>query len=623
MQGQQDSSKEALLKQKTILIQESVRPDEDGNAKRGMIRLLIPLIVLVVAVRVFDPWPIETIRLKYFDFLLTLQDDRDSELIALYDIDEAALAENGQWPWPRSYLADLNSELAERGAIAVVYSVLFPEPDRFLQDGEFALSMQEIPTFLSAVATTSTNRGDGWDIGVATMGPVLENAMQYSGILPNVQALQEASTGTGVVNAAPEVDGLVRRVPALINVQGQLYPALSVDVLRGLAGDLSYQARAGESGIEAVRIPAYDTIQTDSAGRIWIDWNTRFSNNVENKIVYVGVTAAGISPLVPSPVGQLFPHQIQANLLETLLQGSAPLRPDWSLAAEAMGLFVLALSAALLARFLPVYGVAASIFMIGSLTAFGSVWVYLRMGILIDASLPILGAFTVGGAGISQRMAAEYKLKMQIKGQFEHYLDPRQVKKLQDNPELLVLGGEKRYATWIFTDVRGFTSMSERLQPEQVTYVMNRALTVQQACVQKHGGMVDKYIGDALMGAFSIPIEMEHHEEAAVACAREMIEDMKVLNEELKAEGCPSITIGIGISSGWAIVGNMGSEKRFDFTAIGDAVNCGSRLESSTKALAVDCLISEATAKACRFDLRYVQEIEVKGKSESLRVYTL
>ena len=329
------------------------------------------------------------------------------------------------------------------------------------------------------------------------MGPVLENAMQYSGILPNVQVLQEASTGTGVVNAAPEVDGLVRRVPALINVQGQLYPALSVDVLRGLAGDPSYQARAGESGIEAVRIPAYDTIQTDSAGRIWIDWYTRFSNNVENKIVYVGVTAAGISPLVPSPVGQLFPHQIQANLLETLLQGSAPLRPDWSLAAEAMGLFVLALSAALLARFLPVYGVAASIFMIGSLTAFGSVWAYLRMGILIDASLPILGAFTVGGAGISQRMVAEYKLKMQIKGQFEHYLDPRQVKKLQDNPELLVLGGEKRYATWIFTDVRGFTSMSERLEPEQVTYVMNRALTVQQACIQRHGGMVDKYIGDA------------------------------------------------------------------------------------------------------------------------------
>ena len=588
-----------------------------------MTRLLIPLIVFVVAVRVFDPWPIETIRLKYFDFLFTLQDDRDSELIALYDIDEAALAENGQWPWPRSYLADLNSDLAERGAVAVVYSVLFPEPDRFLQDEEFALSMQEIPTFLSAVATTSTNRGDGWDIGVATMGPVLENAMQYSGILPNVQVLQEASTGTGVVNAAPEVDGLVRRVPALINVQGQLYPALSVDVLRGLAGDPSYQARAGESGIEAVRIPAYDTIQTDSAGRIWIDWNTRFSNNVENKIVYVGVTAAGISPLVPSPVGQLFPHQIQANLLETLLQGSAPLRPDWSLAAEAMGLFVLALSAALLARFLPVYGVAASIFMIGSLTAFGSVWAYLRMGILIDASLPILGAFTVGGAGISQRMVAEYKLKMQIKGQFEHYLDPRQVKKLQDNPELLVLGGEKRYATWIFTDVRGFTSMSERLEPEQVTYVMNRALTVQQACIQRHGGMVDKYIGDACMGAFSIPIAMEHHEEAAVACAREMIEDMKVLNDELEAEGCPPITIGIGISSGWAIVGNMGSDQRFDFTAIGDCVNTGARLESSTKEVGVDCLISEATAKACRFDLRYIKDIRVKGKSEPLKVYGL
>ena len=326
-----------------------------------------------LTLRVWDPWPVETIRLKYLDVLLTLKEEKESEFIALYNIDEEALAENGQWPWPRSYLSRLNRELLDGGAVAVVYSVLFPEPDRFFGDDEFALSMQEIPTFLSAVATTDTDRRDGWDIGVATMGPVLESAMSYPGILPNVPVLQDASTGTGVVNAAPEVDGLVRRIPALINVQGQLYPALSVDVLRGLAGDPSYQARAGDAGIEAVRIPTYDTIQTDSAGRIWIDWNTTFKQDVENKIVYVGTTAAGISPLVPTPIGQLFPHQIQASLLETLLQGSAPVRPDLSLALEISFLMLLGLVAAGSARFLPVYGVPVSVLGISVLTASGRI----------------------------------------------------------------------------------------------------------------------------------------------------------------------------------------------------------------------------------------------------------
>ena len=585
MQGQQDSSKEALLKQKTILIQESVRPDEDGNAKRGMIRLLIPLVVLVVAVRVFDPWPIETIRLKYFDFLLTLQDDRDSELIALYDIDEEALAENGQWPWPRSYLADLNSELAERGAIAVVYSVLFPEPDRFLQDEEFALSMQEIPTFLSAVATTSTNRGDGWDIGVATLGPVLENAMQYRGILPNVQALQEASTGTGVVNAAPEVDGLVRRIPALINVQGQLYPALSVDVLRGLAGDPSYQVRAGESGIEAVRIPAYDTIQTDSAGRIWIDWNTTFKQDVENKIVYVGVTAAGISPLVPTPIGQLFPHQIQANLLETLLRGSAPVRPDWSLAAETLGLLILALLSALSARFLPVYGVAIGIFTISSLTAISSVWAYLRFGMLLDASLPVLSALTVGGAGVFQRMLTEYRLKMQIKGQFGTYVSPDLVKQLQDDPSKLVLGGETKEMTFLFCDLVGFTPLSESLQddPQKLVWIMNKALTSLTDVALKNGATVDKYIGDCLFLLWNAPLDCDDHEEKAVITAVDMLIALKFLNDELEEEGIQCLNVGIGINTGLCVVGNMGSEKRFDYSVVGHPVNTAARLEGKTR----------------------------------------
>mgnify|MGYP005818972171 FL=1 len=583
----------------------------------------------MLALRVWDPWPVETIRLKYLDVLLTLKEEKESELIALYDIDEEALAENGQWPWPRSYLASLNTELSQRGAIAVVYSVLFPEPDRFLEDDEFALSMQKIPTFLSAVATTDTDRRDGWEIGVATMGPVLENAMSYPGILPNVPVLQNASTGTGVVNSAPEVDGLVRRIPALINVQGQLYPALSVDVLRGLAGDPSYQARAGESGIEAVRIPAYDTIQTDSAGRIWIDWNTTFKQDVENKIVYVGITAAGISPLVPTPLGQIFPHQIQASLLETLLQGSAPVRPDLSLAVETFLLILLGLVAAGSARFLPVYGVPVSVLGISVLTASGSVWAYLRFGVLLDAALPVLSALTVGSTGIAQRMVAEYRLKMQIKGQFGTYVSPDLVKQLQDDPSKLVLGGETKEMTFLFCDLVGFTPLSESLQddPQKLVSIMNRALSCLTDVALNNGATVDKYIGDCIFLLYNAPLDCPDHEKKAVRTAGEMLVALNELNQELESEGIGRLNIGIGINTGLCVVGNMGSESRFDYSVVGHPVNSAARLEGKTRDMIkrgeTPVLIGEPTAKKAPDMVRYVETITVKGQSEPLRVYTL
>ena len=211
----------------------------------------------LVLLRIVDPWPIETLRLKYFDSLFTLNDPVPSDYIAIYDIDEAALEKNGQWPWPRQELAKLNASFLEQGAAAVVYTVLFPEEDRFGGDVSFALSMVNVPTFLSAVATTDTDRQDGWHVGVTMLGPVLESAIEYPGILPNVSALQEFAAGTGVVNSAPEVDGLVRRIPMLVRVGDSLYPALGLDLLRGLAGDPSYQAKAGDAGMQSVRVPSF------------------------------------------------------------------------------------------------------------------------------------------------------------------------------------------------------------------------------------------------------------------------------------------------------------------------------------------------------------------------------
>ena len=220
------------------------------------------------------------------------------------------------------------------------------------------------------------------------------------------------------------------------------------------------------------------------------------------------------------------------------------------------------------------------------------------------------------------RFREQYKLRQQIKKQFEHYLDPRQVKRLQDNPELLQLGGETRTATFLFTDVRGFTAMSEKLKPEDVTYIMNKVLTAQQKAVQKYGGMVDKYIGDAMMAIFNAPLDLQDHAKAAVDCALEISENIKALAVELQAERLPEIAIGIGINTGSAAIGNMGSENRFDYTAIGDAVNIAARLESATKERKVDLLIGEATENLCGYTLKPLKPIAVKGKIEPLNIYT-
>ena len=220
----------------------------------------------------------------------------------------------------------------------------------------------------------------------------------------------------------------------------------------------------------------------------------------------------------------------------------------------------------------------------------------------------------MASAGIFMKYRVQYILRQQIKKQFEQYLDPRQVKRLQDNPSLLKLGGERKYATFLFTDVRGFTAMSEKLEPEEVTKIMNQALTIQQQMVQKHGGMVDKYIGDAMMAIFNAPLDLENHEEAAVKCAIEMREEMKRTFSQ--------VAIGIGVNTGFAVIGNMGSANRFDYTAIGDAVNVAARLESGTKAAGVDLLIGQSTQKGLSYSLNPVGKIDAKGKSEKLEVYT-
>ena len=583
------------------------------------------VVALFLSLRIFDPWPVETVRLKAFDALFSLGDPVTSEYLAIYDIDEDALAEKGQWPWPRQDLAKLSDELLAAGAAAVVYTVLFPEADRFGGDQEFAESMQRLPTFLSAAATTDTSRQEGWHIGVATMGPVMERALGYPGILPNVPVLQESAAGTGVVNTAPEVDGLVRRVPMLVRVGEALYPALGLDVLRGLAGDPSYQAKAGEAGIQAVRVPSFKTVQTDSVGRVWINWNTEIPTDIAGRVVLVGVTAAGITPLVPTPKGLMHPHRIQGALFETLLQGTAPVRPDWALAAELLAILVLGVGVAVISQRFPVPWVSITVLGLSAATAGASVLAYTRLNFLVDAAFPVLTLLGVGGTGVAQRMIAEYRLKLQIRGQFGTYVSPDLVKQLENDPSLLRLGGETKTMTFLFCDIVGFTPISEKLQedPQKLVELINRLLTQLTDCVLSHGGTVDKFMGDCIMAFWGAPMECEDHAQRAMLASKDMLMLLDDLNSQLDAEDLPHLNVGVGINTGPCVVGNMGSEARFDYSVLGDAVNTASRLEGQTRNYDDWILIGENTAAIEPDWVQYVDAIRVKGKSEPLNVYTL
>jgi adenylate cyclase len=399
-------------------------------------------------------------------------------------------------------------------------------------------------------------------------------------------------------------------------------PAFGTQVLKILAGSKTYIIKTNDNGLEEIVIKGLAPIPVDNYGRKWISWvdtpqTTLEEMDVAGKFVFIGVTANGIMPQIATPSGLLEPHKIQAALSESILIENSPHIPDFAIALEILIFGIFVSLTWLVINFLGVTkGVSIAVILL--ITTGLSGYFSIQNGYLIDFSWTFISQFIIGAIAFYLNFRKQFKLRQLIKKQFEHYLDPRQVKQLQNNPGLLKLGGEKRYATFLFTDVRGFTNLSEKLKPEEVTEIMNKALTVQVECVQKNGGMVDKFIGDACMAIFNAPLDLEDHQNKAVKTAIEMQEAIKELNKELSHE----IAIGVGVNTGQAVIGNMGSNTRFDYSAIGDAVNIAARLESGTKEAGVDILIGEETAKSCSFELKSLKEIKVKGKEKPLKVYT-
>ncbi|MAO21950.1 MAG: hypothetical protein CMJ25_14485 [Phycisphaerae bacterium] len=560
----------------------------------------------------FNSEPLEVLRLKTFDALVATPNATGH--FTVLNIAEQDLDNLGGYPLPRQDLARIHKDIMDAGAYGVGWVMLFPHADRMGGDDAFAL---ELSKSASVIAMPEVDNG----LYPATHGTVIKgpnvSLPQASGFLSNVDILKQ-SASQGAVSAPVDVDNLVRQIPLLQQTPTGWVASFGTEVLKILGGGNTYQIVTNQNGIDMIRVKGIPPVDTDSFGRKWISWvdtpqTTLEEMNVESTFVFVGFTAKGISPQLATPVGLLEPHKIQAALSESMLLDS-PKIPEYRLLAE---LFILILSGLLTASLINYLGITKGVVSVGTLMAGTGYFGYsvIQNNILIDVTWSLISMTLIATLQFYLNFRTQYKLRQQIKKQFEHYLDPRQVKQLQDDPSSLKLGGDRRRCTFLFTDVRGFTSLSERLEPEEVTEIMNKALTIQADAVKRNGGMVDKYIGDAMMAIFNAPVSLDEHENKAIQTALEIHRDM--------AEAKLGIEIGIGINTGEAVIGNMGSDSRFDYSAIGDAVNLAARLESSTKEVGEDIVVGVNTIAGSTTQAKLLDPIYVKGKAEPIIIYTI
>ncbi len=570
--------------------------------------LLLGLLTLPL---LFNFAPLEILRLKTFDALV--QTPEPSGHFTILNITEEDVQLKGGYPFPRQDLASIHLELLNKGALGVGWVILFPQQDRFGGDKIFSDVLSYAP---SVLAMPEFDNGMYPEThGTVILGPDVE-LPKAKGFLQNIRPLSNSAT-QGAVSAPVDVDNLVRRLPLLQQTPDGWVAAFGTEVLKTLAGANTYQIKTNENGIEMIRVKGLPPISTDSLGRKWISWvdtnqTTLEEMDVEGTFVFVGVTAAGVMPQLATPKGLLEPHKIQAALAESILIDS-PQIPDYRLFIE---LILLCISGLLIVFVINHFGITMGASLAGTLIlSMGGLGYYLiYQGFLVDVTWSMTCMTLLSLQQFYLRFREQYKLRQQIKKQFGHYLDPRQVKQLQDNPDLLKLGGERKYCTMLFTDVRGFTNLSEQLEPEQVTELMNKTLTIQANAVKKYGGMVDKYIGDAMMAIFNAPIDLDMHEDRAILTAIEIKEKME--------EADLGIEIGIGINSGIVMLGNCGSEDRFDYTAIGADVNLAARCESSCKAVGRDIVIAKNTAQETDIPLVKLEPIAMKGIAEPVEIYT-
>ena len=588
-------------------------------------------LALMVSLRIADPIFIESVRLRYFDTLITSKTQTENNIVSV-NIDEEALSKYGQWPFPRNDYAKIIEELYSRNAGLVVWNVLMPDTDRGKQDSRLAETLKKYPVILSNVPSQQTKNTPKVP-GSAVIGSnYLDRIVQYPGLIANVPLLEDAAVGVGTVNTFPEIDGVNRRIPLISSVDGKLYPSIAIETLRVAANDSTFQVKLNENGVEKMRIPKFGPVSTDSLGRVWIDWSqkntsyrlTEIPDDFKGAIVIVGTSAAGISNPVPTSIGAVLPQDVQAAVIGTMLNGVSIQRPFWADTAELGAMLFFGILLLALTQFV-YFGLASGIVII-IVSVFGSRYLFAENLYLLDATSLVTSTVLVMLHAYGIKFVSEFLQKQQIKKQFGSYVNPTIVERLQKNPELIKLGGERKELSIVMTDLRGFTTLGESFgdDVEGLTQIMNDYMTALSVPVLKNDGTLIKFIGDASLHVHGAPLDDINHAKTAVRTAQQMIQAIEDFNVELTAKGRPPVGMGAGVNTGETLIGNIGSKEKFGYDVLGDSVSTAARLEGQTKSYGVLLIIGPNTAELIKDEIPVMELdcIAVKGKTIGLKIYT-
>ena len=646
----------------------------------GLARAVCVLLLFaLVPVRVIDPRPIEELRLRTFDLFQILRPRSQTSFpVVIVDIDEASLKEIGQWPWPRTTVADLVTKVTQLGAIAIGFDIVFSEPDRMSPkvaeqsfrglDPETRAKLDTLPSNDEVLAdairqsrvvvgqagapspSPRTQAEMALQTGFAVVGPdPTDDLVTFPGLLRNILPIEQAAAGRGLFSIKPERDGIIRRVPVIMDAQNTLVPSLSMEMLRVVTKASAILVRTDAAGVRAVAVPGLE-VPTDRNGQFWVHFNKtnpeRYvsakdilqgrvaPDRLRGRLVLIGTSAIGLLDIKTTPVEAAMPGvEVHAQILESVLTKTLLTHPNYAIGAELFVAVLFGLAVIIVAPLLsPGIVVVLGVLLVAGLIGL-SLFLFVAHNLLIDFTYPLMSSWLVYLVLTFVNYFREQKQRQQIRSAFGFYLSPHMVEQLARSPEKLVLGGEERRMTILFSDVRGFTTISEHYKddPQGLTHLMNRFLTPLTNAIIERQGTIDKYIGDAIMAFWNAPVDDPEQEANACDAALEMQARAAALNVELKQEAEANggvympLRVGIGLNTGPCVVGNMGSDFRFNYSVLGDTVNVASRLEARTKDYRLPLVIGSRTAERAseKYATMEIDLIQVKGKKQPEAVFAV
>ena len=585
--------------------------------------------------RVEDPFLVESVRLNYFDSLQRQHEPVQSSDILLVNVDEKSIQEFGQWSWSRDIFAERLYQTSESSIN--IFTIIYSEEDRFGKDEFLAELLSMRVNILASAPTSQLAEGSAPHVGTAVIGgDPSDYVNSWGGIVSPLTVLSDYADGVGVSATIPDVDGVVRKVPLVVSANDYIYPSLALETIRVAAGDISYQMKVGEAGVQAVRIPKYETINTLGDSSIYVSYWNKFDSisvsditeeNTEGKFLIWGVTAEGIANPVPTPVGAMYPHEVQANIIQTLLSGNTIVRPDYADVLEIAIVLFVGIIVLLLVYKAKIWLVAPLVALFIGACYYYSQHLWVSQYLLLDVVFPALSILIVFAHASFGKFIDEFLQKQAIKKQFEGYASPTVVKLLQENPEIIKQGIKKEVSI-CFSDLRGFTPLGESFGDDVkgLTTIMNGYMDAITQPVLNNNGMIIKYIGDASMHIHNAPIDDPDHPATAVATGLAMLKAVERFNQEvIIPQGRPPVGMGAGINTGLGYIGEMGSTKRHSYDVLGDAVSTTARIESKCKEYGCLLLVGENTVKQCedKFFFLKIDDLAVKGKTVGVGIYTV